>query len=91
MITLRERTELPQTIESFIEARTADAMFVVGPDYRIAHWDARAESLTGFLAEEMVGELCYEVVQGECEGGNSLSKQLCSMMRLAQPAIGPQL
>jgi PAS domain S-box-containing protein len=81
---VRERTELPQAIQSFLEARTADAVFVVGPDYRIVHWDARAESLTGLLAEEMVGEPCYEVMQGECESGNPVSEQLYSTMRLAQ-------
>jgi len=83
MTTLRERIELPQAIESFIEVRTADALFVVSPDYRIVHWDARAD-LTGLLAEEMAGNPCYEVVQGECEDGNPLSEQLCSVMRLAQ-------
>lgn len=84
MATLRERTELPQAIEGLIRARTADAVFVVDPNYRIVHWDARAESLTGLLAEEMVGKPCYEALQGECEGGNSFSEQLCSVMRLAQ-------
>lgn len=84
MSTLREHTELPQAIESLTEARTTDALFVVDPEYRIAHWDARAESLTGLLAEEMLGEPSYEALQGECEGGNPLSEQLCSGMRLAQ-------
>jgi PAS domain S-box-containing protein len=84
MATLREHTELPQAIESFIEARTADAVFVVDPDYRIVYWDARAESLTGLLAEEMVGEPCYETLQGEDEGDNPFSAHLHSVMRLAQ-------
>jgi PAS domain S-box-containing protein len=83
---LRERTtqELPQPIQSLIHIRTADALFVVAPDYRIVYWDARAESLTGLLAEEMIGEPCYEAVQGECEGGTSFSAHLCSVMHLAQ-------
>ena len=76
--------ELPQPIQSLINARTADALFVVAPDYHIVYWDARAESLTGFLAEEMIGEPCYEVVQGECEGGTSFSAHLCSVMHLVQ-------
>lgn len=84
MNTLREHTELPRAVESLIEARTADALFVVDPEYCIVHWDARAESLTGLLAEEMVGKPCYEALQGECEGGNPFSEQLCSVMRLAQ-------
>jgi PAS domain S-box-containing protein len=84
MTTLREHTQLPQAIEGFIEARTADAIFVVDPDYRLVYWDAQAESLTGLLAEEMVGKPCYEALQGECEGGNPFSAHLCSVMRLAE-------
>ena len=84
MSSLREHTKIPQTLKSLIEARTADALFVVDPEYRIVHWDARAESLTGLLAEEMVGKPCYEALQGECEGGNPFSEQLLSVMRLAQ-------
>ena len=52
---LREHTELPRTIESLIEARTADALFVVDPEYSIVRWDARAESLTGLLAQDVAG------------------------------------
>ena len=79
-----ERVELPPTVEILIEARTADAVFVVDPDYRIVHWDTRAESLTGLLAEEMIGKSCYEVLLGECEGGNSFCARACPLMRLAQ-------
>jgi len=76
--------KLPQAVKSLIEARTGDAVFVVGPDYRIVYWDARAESLTGLLSEEVVGKHCYEVVLGEREGGNPFCTYGCSVMRLAQ-------
>lgn len=48
--------ELLQAVKGFIEARTGDAVFVVGPDYRIVYWDSEAESLTGLLSEEVVGK-----------------------------------
>lgn len=76
--------ELPQAVKSLVEARTGDAVFVVGPDYRIVYWDPRAESLTGLLSEEVVGKHCYEVVLGEREGGNPFCTYGCSVMRLAQ-------
>jgi PAS domain-containing protein len=60
-----ESTGLPPTVEGLIGARTTDAVFVVDPKYRIVHWDARAESLTGFLAEEVIGRPYYEVVSGQ--------------------------
>ena len=76
--------ELPQAVKSLIEARTGDAVFVVGPDYRIVYWDSEAESLTGLLSEEVVGKHCYEVVLGEREGGNPFCTYGCSVMHLAQ-------
>jgi len=76
--------ELPQAVKGFIEARTGDAVFVVGPDYRVVYWDSEAESLTGLLSEEVVGKHCYEVVLGEREGGDPFCTYGCSVMRLAQ-------
>ena len=76
--------ELPQAVKGFIEARTGDAVFVVGPDYQIVYWDSETESLTGLLSEEVVGKHCYEVVLGEREGGNPFCTYGCSVMRLAQ-------
>ena len=79
-----EPAELPRALEILLQARTADAVLVVNPDYRIVHWDAKAESLTGLLAEETIGKPCHEVLRGECEGGSSFCDSQCPVMRLAQ-------
>ena len=76
--------ELPGAVRTFIEARTGDAVFVVGPDYRIVHWDDGMEALTGTLAEEAVGERCFGVDLGEREGGGPFCAHGCSVMYLAQ-------
>jgi PAS domain S-box-containing protein len=75
---------LPRGVRSLIEARTGDAVFIIGPDYRIVYWDPRAEFLTGLLSEEVVGKRCYEVVLGEREGGNPFCTYGCSVMHLAR-------
>jgi len=80
----REPVGLPRAVESLIGARTGDAVFVVNPDYRIAYWDAQAESLTGLMAEEMIGKPCYEALRGECEGGSSFCASECPVMRMAR-------
>ena len=67
-----------------LEARTGDAVYVVGPDYTIVHWDQRMESLSGVLSEEALGKPCYETVMGESEGGEPLCAHGCSVMHLAQ-------
>jgi PAS domain S-box-containing protein len=76
--------ELPEVVRSLIEARTGDAVYVVGPDYTIVHWDKRMESLSGVLSEEVLGKPCYEAVMGESEGGQRFCVHGCSVMHLAQ-------
>lgn len=80
----RKQPELPRVVEILAGVRTADAVFVVSPDHRIVHWDARAESLTGLMAEEVLGRSSHEVLRGECEGGGSFCAHECSVMRLAR-------
>jgi PAS domain S-box-containing protein len=60
--------QLPNSLMFLLQTRTAEAIFVVDPDYRIVYWEARAESLTGLLSEETIGKPCQEVLGGECEG-----------------------
>ncbi len=60
-----ETRQLPQTVQSIIESRTGDAVFVVAPDYRIVYWDAQAEFFTGIKAEDALDKPCYDVVIGE--------------------------
>jgi PAS domain S-box-containing protein len=79
-----ESTGLPPAVESLIAARMADAVFVADPELRIVHWDARAESLTGFLTEEVVGRLCYEVVSAQGGNGDCYHVRVRSAMRLAR-------
>src|SRR5215207_6544847 len=75
---------LPEAVKALIEARTGDAVYVVGPDYTIVHWDQNMESLSGVLCEEALGKLCYEAVMGESEGGQPFCAHGCSVMHLAQ-------
>jgi PAS domain-containing protein len=75
-----ESTGFPLAVEGLISARTADAVFVVDPEFRIVHWDARAESLTGFLAEEVIGRPCYEVVSSQGGSGDCFDARVRSAM-----------
>jgi len=75
--------ELPEAVRTLIEARTGDAVYVVGPDYRIVHWDPQMESLSGVLSEEALGKRCYEAVMGEREGGQPFCAHGCAVMHLA--------
>ena len=82
----RERSaqELPEAVKALIEARTGDAVYVVGPDYKIVHWDEQMESLTGVLSEEAAGKPCYAAVMGEREDGGPFCAHGCAVMHLAR-------
>jgi PAS domain S-box-containing protein len=80
----RSQQALPEAVKTLIEARTGDAVYVVGPDYTIVHWDQRMESLSGVLSEEALGKPCYETVMGEGEGGQPFCAHGCSVMHLAR-------
>lgn len=71
-------------MRALTEVRTGDAVYVVGPDYTIVHWDERMESLSGMLSEKDLGKRCYEAVMGEGEGGQPFCAHGCSVMHLAQ-------
>ncbi len=79
-----EARRLPEAVETLVEARTGDAVYVVGPEYRIVHWDERMESLTGVLSEEAMGKPCYDAVMGEREDGGPFCAHGCAVMHLAR-------
>ena len=80
----RSKQELPEAVKTLIEARTGDAVYVVGPDYTIVHWDQNMESLSGVLSEEALGKPCYETVMGEGRVGNPsvlMVVRLCTWLK----------
>jgi DNA-binding CsgD family transcriptional regulator len=81
---MRRVHELPEPVRNVLKARTGDAVLVMDCDYRIVYWDDRMESLTGTLAEEVVGERCFQVLQGELESGDAFCADGCSLMQLAK-------
>jgi PAS domain S-box-containing protein len=76
--------KLPEAVRSLVGARTGDAVYVVGPDYTIVHWDEQMESLSGVISEEALGKPCYEAVMGEAEEGRPFCAHGCSVMHLAR-------
>ena len=79
--------ELPEAVRGIVEARTGDAVFVVGPDYRVVYWDENMQTLTGMLSEDMVGRRCYEVVLGEGGSGTPICTYGCSVMNLSRAGL----
>jgi DNA-binding CsgD family transcriptional regulator len=80
----RQAGELPEAVRTLTEARTGDAVYVVGPDYTIVYWDPNMESLSGVLSDEAMGKPCYEAVMGVGERGQPFCAHGCPVMHLAR-------
>jgi PAS domain S-box-containing protein len=61
----------------------ADGAFVVEDDLRIHIWNEAAEEILGFGNSEVVGQLCYEILQGYDEEKRLICKACCRVSQLA--------
>jgi PAS domain S-box-containing protein len=50
-------------------AHTADGVYALDQTQRIVFWNAAAERLLGYRAEEVIGRPCHEIFQGEPRPG----------------------
>lgn len=50
-------------------SHTADGVFAVDRQQRIVFWNAAAERILGYRADEVVGRSCHEVMHGESRPG----------------------
>ena len=51
-------------------SKTADGVFAVDESQRIVHWNAGAEKILGYSAEDMVGRFCFDVMKGVGQSSN---------------------
>jgi transcriptional regulator with PAS, ATPase and Fis domain len=57
--------------------RATTPVFMVAPDHRISFFNAGCEALTGWLTEDVVGQLCEFVTEPEATTPESLAACLC--------------
>lgn len=72
--------------------RTSDGAFVMNEKNQVIFWNRAAERLLGYTAEEAAGRLCYEVLGGRDEAGQSLCQRYCRIaVRAAQGKTLPNV
>jgi len=55
----------------------ADGVFTIDRDFRITSFNAAAEKITGFTADEAIGEHCYNIFRTSvCQGGCLLDESI---------------
>jgi len=60
-------------------SHTADGMVAIDADGRILGWNAAAEGLFGYLAQDVIGRACNEVLGFEDRCGNTVCDAECSL------------
>jgi PAS domain S-box-containing protein len=65
-------------------AQTADGVYAVDQRQRIVFWNAAAERILGYRAEEVIGRPCHEVFDGEPRPGCLECHANCPVMVAAQ-------
>jgi PAS domain S-box-containing protein len=61
----------------------ADGAFVVDEELRIQFWNKAAEEITGFGTGDILGQKCYQILQGYDEENRLICKACCHVAELA--------
>jgi len=67
-----------------ILARTADGVFALDQAERVVFWNAAAERITGYRADEVLGRPCYEIFGSEQRAGCHKCQPDCPVVRAAR-------
>jgi PAS domain S-box-containing protein len=65
-------------------ARTADGVFALDQVGGVVFWNAAAERITGYLADEVLGRPCYEIFGSEERDGCHKCQPDCPVLRAAR-------
>jgi PAS domain S-box-containing protein len=72
-----EQAETSYLVE--VLSRTADGMVAIDTDGRVLGWNAAAEALFGYPAEDVIGRPCNEVLGFEDSCSNAVCDAACSL------------
>src|SRR5262249_31904381 len=64
-------------------AQAADGVFALDQAERVVFWNAAAERITGYRADEVLGRPCYEIFGSEQRAGCHLCQPDCPVLRAA--------
>lgn len=59
----------------------ADGVLVVDRDQNILFWNQAAEDMLGHLSGEVLGQPCYEILNGRSDEGRLICKKYCRALR----------
>ncbi len=58
-------------------SRTSDGAFIINEQHQIIFWNQAAQRILGYTADEAINRLCYQILGGRDEQGNTLCQRYC--------------
>lgn len=68
-------------------AHTNDAVCAIDANQRILYWNRTAEITLGYAAAEVMGQPCYQTLQGQTPDGIVFCRQNCPLFQEAKAAV----
>jgi len=93
---VRNRGTLDQTEKTDVEeilayfSRTAEGVWAVDDEQRIVLWNAAAERLLGYPADQVAGQICHELLSGQDPRGQPVCRSDCPIMDRARRGQLPE-
>ena len=75
-------------------SNTEDGVFAADEDQRIVHWNAGAEKILGYSANDILGRLCFDVIKGVDQQSREVCYPGCPVIDCAKggyPAPGREV
>ena len=64
-------------------ASAADGAFIVDEEQRIIYWNQAAQRVLGYPSGKILGQRCYELMEGGDEQGCEICRRHCCLMAIA--------
>ena len=69
---------MPLSLLSELLQNSADGAYVVDNDQRVVAWNAAAQEMLGYTAQEIVGRRCFNMLSGRDDGGCLICRRDCA-------------
>jgi PAS domain S-box-containing protein len=79
---LDKHSNMDEMLADLVQA--ADGVFAVDQEQRVVFWNAAAERITGYRADEVLGRFCHEIFGSEQRAGCHKCQPDCPVMQAAQ-------
>jgi PAS domain S-box-containing protein len=71
---------MPLSVLTQLLENSADGAYVVDNDQRVVSWNAAAQRILGYTAQEVIGRNCHTMLSGRGDGGCLICRRDCAVI-----------